>query len=145
MQGSGSGRRQEEEEGYAAHRVATVPDLPAAPQRPRPPSTKAGQVKSVTEEPPRSPSKHQPSWTGWCKSWEMSLEMVCAVVHETHRDPFLSWHRIRTPESSTGCSGSPAPTARLDRASRSGLGVRKMELGEKGSMKGGREEITSQL
>lgn len=26
--------------------------------------------ESVTEEPPRSPSKHGPSWAGRCKGWE---------------------------------------------------------------------------
>lgn len=74
MQGSGGWQ----EAGCVAHRVATVPELPAAPRRPRPPSTKAGQVKSVTEEPPRSPSKHQPSWAGWCKGWEnVTGESLC--------------------------------------------------------------------
>lgn len=34
------------------------------------PSTKAEQMKSITEEPPQSPSKHQPSWAEWCKGWE---------------------------------------------------------------------------
>lgn len=34
----------------------------------------------------------------------MSLERICAAVRETHRDPFLPWHQIRTPKSSAGCS-----------------------------------------
>lgn len=75
----------------------------------------------------------------------MSPETVCAAVHETHREPFLPWHRIRTPESSTGCSGPPAPTAGLDRASRSGFVVRRVEMVEEESKEGGREEITAQL
>lgn len=49
-----------------------MPDLPAVPRRPRPPSTKAGQVKSVTEEPPRSPSGQGGARAGKCH-WRWSV------------------------------------------------------------------------
>lgn len=133
-----------QEAGCAAHRVATVPELPAAPRRPRPPSTKAGRVNPSPRSPPGAPQNMGPPGQGGARAGKMSLERVCAAVCETHRDPFLPRHQIRTPESSARCSGPPAPTAGLDRASRSGWELGE-ELGKEGRMEGGREEITAQL
>lgn len=88
----------------------------------------AGEMKSATEEQPLGRLKNiSPPGQRGARAGKMSLERVCAAVGETHRDPFLSWHWIRTLESSTGCSGPPTPTAGLDRALRSGFGVRRVE------------------
>lgn len=86
--------------------------------------SRAGEIRH-RGAPPGAPQNIGPPGQGGARAGKMSLERVCAAVCETHRDSFLPWHRIRTPGSSAGCSGPPAPTAGLDRASRSGL-----ELGE---------------